>query len=69
MSSVEACPTNQFEINSASLRRNCSKDDYKNNQYMCIPNKEKTSLVEFCHEGNLKLIDEGKYCNCNQMIK
>lgn len=61
MLSVVACPKNQFDVDSASKRRNCSKDRYENNQYMCIPNKDKTSLVEFCHEGNFKLVDKG---NC-----
>lgn len=51
MAFVKDCPTNLPEIIEASTRLSCNKDTYGNNQYICVPNLEKTSLVEFCFDG------------------
>lgn len=51
MSFVNNCPTNLTEIEIASNRLNCTNDIYGNNRYICVPNFEKTSLVEFCYDG------------------
>lgn len=58
---TKRCPTNQFEVDIASTRLNCGKDKYGNNQYMCLPNKEKSSLIEFCFTGVLGAEEKG-YC-------
>lgn len=58
---TERCPTNQFEVDIASTRLNCGKDKYGNNQYMCLPNKKKSSLIEFCFTGVLGAEEKG-YC-------
>lgn len=54
------CPKNETEAYNASDRLNCSTDKYGTNQYMCVPNKEKTSLVEFCYDGVMELENNGK---------
>lgn len=51
MSFVDNCPTNLAEIKIASSRLECTNDTYGNNQYICVPNKEKSSLVELCYDG------------------
>nr|XP_022289541.1 uncharacterized protein LOC111101370 isoform X2 [Crassostrea virginica]XP_022289542.1 uncharacterized protein LOC111101370 isoform X2 [Crassostrea virginica]XP_022289543.1 uncharacterized protein LOC111101370 isoform X2 [Crassostrea virginica] len=51
MPPVQHCPKNETEVNEASKRLECGSDIYGNNQYMCLPNRNKTALFEFCHEG------------------
>lgn len=58
---TKVCPKNQIEVKLASTRLKCGKDKYGNNQYMCLPNKEKSSLVEFCFTGVLGAEEKG-YC-------
>ncbi|XP_062590500.1 uncharacterized protein LOC134252078, partial [Saccostrea cucullata] len=58
---VDSCPPNLTEVIKASSRLGCGVDKYGNNQYMCLPNIEKTGLVEFCHNGIMGLIEKG---NC-----
>lgn len=59
MFSVDSCPKNQTEVEEAGKRLRCVKDTYGNNQYMCLPNVEKTSLVEFCHNQSMGIIPAG----------
>lgn len=76
MAFVNVCPKNEHDVIQASKRLECGFDIYGNNQYMCIPNKEKTSLVEFCFQGVMGIVEkgnclefsEGEYIphNCNQ---
>ena len=56
---VDFCPKNQAEVEEAGKRLGCGQDKYGNNQYMCLPNVEKTSLVEFCHNELMGLVHEG----------
>lgn len=63
MTSVGVCPKNRAETYTASERLNCGTDKYGTNQYMCVPNKEKTSLVEFCYGGVMELQNSGKTPN------
>lgn len=51
MSFVDNCPPNPAEIEIASKKLKCVNDIYGNNQYICVPNFNKTSLVEFCFDG------------------
>lgn len=53
MSMVKECPTNSMETEKASKRLQCGMDKYGDNQYICVPNVEKTSLVEFCYDGTM----------------
>lgn len=60
MASLNVCPKDRNEVQLAAKRLQCNKDIFGNNQYMCIPNENKTSLVEFCNNGTMGLEDKGK---------
>lgn len=46
----------------ASRKRNCSFDDVKPlNRYLCVPNVEKTELLEFCYDQIRPMVQSGKY--------
>ena len=51
MTRVEACPTNLTKVIEASRKLGCKNDEYGNNQYLCLPIVDNTSLVEFCYGG------------------
>lgn len=59
MALVNVCPQNEHEVIQASKRLGCGDDRYGNNQYLCLPNKNKTSLVEFCFQGVMGLVEKG----------
>lgn len=63
MALVEDCPTNLHATENASKRLGCNQDIYGNNQYICVPNVEKTSLVEFCFKGIMGILDKGRLEN------
>lgn len=48
---VEVCPRNKEESNNASLRLNCNTT----HGYHCVPNKNFTSLIEFCYPRGEKI--------------
>ncbi|XP_061195063.1 uncharacterized protein LOC133203263 [Saccostrea echinata] len=58
---VDSCPQNLTDTLLASARLRCGKDKYGNDQYLCIPNSEKTGLVELCHNGIMGILERG-YC-------
>lgn len=67
MTLVNECPKNENETIQASKKLNCGLDEYDNNQYLCLPHVNKTSLVEFCFNGSLGYRDKGKlYCKKNK---
>lgn len=61
MAFVDFCPTTISEVVKASQRLGCKHDRYGNNQYICVPNTEKTSLVELCYDGIMGIVQKG-YC-------
>ena len=61
MDPVAACPTNQTEVEEASKRLGCGLDTFGNNQYMCIPDGNITSLLEFCYDGIMGIQEKGTY--------
>lgn len=61
MASVNACPTTKAEVNIAAKRNGCRNGTNGRSSYMCIPNKEKTTLVEFCYNENIGIHEKG---NC-----
>lgn len=61
MAFVDFCPTTISEVVKASQRLGCENDRYGNNQYICVPNTEKTSLVELCYDGIMGIVPKG-YC-------
>nr|XP_022286793.1 uncharacterized protein LOC111099689 isoform X1 [Crassostrea virginica]XP_022286794.1 uncharacterized protein LOC111099689 isoform X1 [Crassostrea virginica] len=59
MGEVNVCPKNQTEVDEAGKRLGCGQDKYGHSQYMCLPNEEKTSLVEFCYNGVMGIVYKG----------
>lgn len=60
---VNLCPKNEHDVIQASNRLGCGNDRYGNNQYLCLPNKDKSSLVEFCFQGVMGIVEKGTF-NC-----
>ena len=60
MKSIDQCPKNLSELKEASIKLACKNDTYGNNQYLCLPNEEKTSLYEICFEGIIGMQERGK---------
>lgn len=63
MANVTQCPTDASEKHLASTKLGCGSDTYGNDQYICVPNEAKTSLVELCNEGIMGIVDKGKPLN------
>lgn len=61
MKPVRKCPRNASEIVEAQKRLNCGDDKYGNNQYLCLPDAEKTGLFEFCYDGIMGWRQNGKW--------
>lgn len=71
MAFVKSCPTTQDTYLEASRRLGCVNDTYHHNQYICLPNTEKTSLVELCNNAIMGIQDKG-YLNkfeCILLVK
>ena len=62
MNRTDACPFNLKEVEEASKRLGCDYDLFGNNQYMCLPDVNKTSLFEFCYNGIMGIKEKGIYC-------
>ena len=60
MTSVTSCPKTQTEVNKAAIRLGCGTDKYNNSQYVCLPNTEKTTLVEICYNEVMGFYEKGK---------
>ena len=67
MGMVEVCPKTSTEKEIAAKRLGCKEDQYDNNQYICLPVKEKTKLVEMCLDEIMGFQELGKY-NLNLTI-
>lgn len=59
MARVDVCPKILTKVIEASRMLGCGNDTYGNNQYLCLPNVNKTSLVEFCYDGLMGLQEKG----------
>ena len=59
MARVSTCPKNVTEVEVAATRLKCGIDEHENSQYMCVPNVEKTSLVEFCYNDTFGIRNKG----------
>lgn len=44
------------------MKLGCDNDKYGNSQYMCLPKKDKTSLVELCFDGVMGIRNKGMFC-------
>ena len=59
MAPVDVCPQKMTKVLEASKKLRCGNDDYGNNQYLCLPNVNKTSFVEFCYNGTIGMQEKG----------
>ncbi|XP_061190276.1 uncharacterized protein LOC133198150 [Saccostrea echinata] len=59
VTNVDYCPTTIDSRNSAADRLKCPLDQNKNPSYFCVPNQEKTTLLEFCYDEFLGLVQNG----------
>lgn len=59
MAFVRSCPTTEAEFFKASERMGCDTDTNGHDQYICIPNEQKTSLVEFCYNEVMGIREKG----------
>ena len=59
MGPVKKCPRNLTAVLAASNRLGCRRDAYGNTQYMCLPNVQKSSLVEFCYGDVMGMQEKG----------
>ncbi|XP_062603879.1 uncharacterized protein LOC134265676 [Saccostrea cucullata] len=57
--SVDSCPSTLDSRNSAAERLNCSLYENKNPSYFCVPNQDKTALLEFCYGEFFGLVQNG----------
>ena len=69
MRKTDFCPRSMTELENATKALGCSSDIYGNNQYMCLPNAEKTSLVEFCFDGLMGMKEKGKKKRARVIIR
>ncbi|XP_078319447.1 uncharacterized protein LOC111100159 [Crassostrea virginica] len=58
---VKKCPNNLTAVLAASRRLGCRRNVYGNSQYMCLPNVQKSALVEFCYGDVMDMQEKG---NC-----
>lgn len=56
---VSACPQDSTAWKLASERRNCTQDESSRNRYICVPNENKTHLLEFCYDQIRPRVQEG----------
>ena len=61
MARVDACPENSTTVTEASKRLGCGYDEFGNSQYLCLPNANLKSLVEFCYDGIMGLQENGMF--------
>lgn len=52
---MDECPKNETEFEAAAKRRNCTEDT----RYLCAPDKNLTSLIEFCTDQKKSLYGKG----------
>ncbi|XP_062597902.1 uncharacterized protein LOC134259322 [Saccostrea cucullata] len=51
--SVTSCPTNASSWLSNGIKLQCPNDTLGRNLYQCVPNADRSSLVEFCLQGSI----------------
>lgn len=52
-------PMKKNIVLSAKERLGCGNDTYGNSQYICLSNKRKTHLEEFCFDGIMEMHEKG----------
>lgn len=55
---VDKCPMNRIEFEEAKMKINCSQDT----RYLCAPDRNLSSLIEFCTDVRRSLFGPGISC-------
>ncbi|XP_062590495.1 uncharacterized protein LOC134252075 [Saccostrea cucullata] len=63
---VDSCPGNKTEFTDSATRLGCGVDVYGRSQYVCVPNHQRSSLVEFCYKSTTGLFERG---NCIEVYE
>ena len=61
MARVDVCPEKLTTKTEASKRLGCDKDEYGNDQYICLPTVNMSYLVEFCYNGIMGYHEKGTF--------
>ena len=56
---MDVCPDDFISKTKASKRLGCGVDEYGNDQYICLPKVDMSSLVEFCYDGIMGYHEKG----------
>ncbi|XP_062618066.1 uncharacterized protein LOC134279651 [Saccostrea cucullata] len=59
--SVSACPKDALTWLSNGIKLQCPNDTYGRNLYQCVPNDDRSSLVEFCSKSSIARF-EANFC-------
>lgn len=57
MNGVERCPMNASDFKKAARTRNCTGND----RYLCAPDRNLSSLIEFCTDTKRSLFEKGNF--------
>ncbi|XP_062600548.1 uncharacterized protein LOC134262172 [Saccostrea cucullata] len=63
---VDSCPGNKTEYTTSATKLGCGVDENGRSQYVCVPNHERSTLVEFCYTSATGLFEKG---NCLEVYK
>ncbi|XP_056018466.1 uncharacterized protein LOC125668285 [Ostrea edulis] len=58
---VDSCPRNKTEFTDSAARLHCSVHGNGWRQYVCVPNTNKSAIVEFCNTHGPEVFEKG-YC-------
>ncbi|XP_078322458.1 uncharacterized protein LOC111103131 isoform X3 [Crassostrea virginica] len=58
---VTSCPATAVDWEQAAKQRNCSLTGVRDT-YLCLPNQEKTTLLEFCYDKVRPMVQEDSSC-------
>ncbi|XP_062600546.1 uncharacterized protein LOC134262170 [Saccostrea cucullata] len=63
---VDSCPGNKTEYTASATRLGCGVDENGRSQYVCVPNHQRSSLVEFCYKSTVGFYEKG---NCIEVYE
>ncbi|XP_056015075.1 uncharacterized protein LOC125676208 [Ostrea edulis] len=58
---ADSCPRNRTEFTDSATRLNCSVYENGRSRYVCVPNIQKSAIVEFCNKNAARVFKQG---NC-----
>ncbi|XP_062586165.1 uncharacterized protein LOC134247788 [Saccostrea cucullata] len=63
---MDSCPGNKTEYTTSVTRLGCGVDENGRSQYFCVPNHQRSSLVEFCYNSTVPFYEKG---NCIEVYE